>query len=221
MTFLNLARTNPFEYARNNGITLGCSPPTKYLQEFWINENLQRSSQFQASTLSFNNCTETSHDTCPLYCHQRCYYDDRITSFFPFPQELYNIQEVLTKGPRQPLKILNLLLQSPGHCSILLSNDLNMMGTSFQKNDKNIFVGDFILIDFFPENPFVVGCYNNNQFIVNTISKTNDIYVTINNETSFKMNKISRHFYGLNVTLEVNNYYFHDSHYNSSIVYVN
>lgn len=141
---INRFRQDPVSYLQINHFMSECSEliPVRPLM---FDDRLQKSSSFHSMTLSFNNCTEISHYTCPLYCDQfngNCGYDARI--FYFYRERYYNPQEILIKGPKKAIKFMKYFLLSEGHCDIMLNPYLNRVGCSFHDNDKNIFVCDFI-----------------------------------------------------------------------------
>ena len=142
---INDFRHDPGLYLKKNNLYSACSHvilptiPLKY------DKKLYNASSFHSLTLSFNNCTDISHETCPLYCNKfnnDCGYEPRI--FYFYRERYYNVQEILIKGPKNPYKFMKYFLSSNGHCDIMSDPYLNRIGCSFHHNDKNIFVCDFV-----------------------------------------------------------------------------
>ena len=145
---INKFRYSPIEYMDTYNVPVACtSPLDKSYKPLSISSDLESSSAFQASTMSLNECSEITHDTCDLYCDRfpSCSYLDRISSFLS-GENHDNITEILTKGPNNPYHVFHWFLASEGHCEHMISPDVNSMGANFTRIDKNIFVVDFAYI---------------------------------------------------------------------------
>jgi len=222
---LNMFRSDPLGYKNYFNVDVNCNRPLNAHYDLLYNSvYLDNSSLFQASTLSFDNCSTIDYSTCDLYCQKfndSCNYKDRINSFLP--KDSQNIFEVFSRGPKQMRSIFNLFLNSPHHCDILLNPDINSVGASFQSNDKNIFVGDFANIPVKHNNSLIVGYYNNlnniTSFYVNTLGSL-EVYVIINDHVSYRMNPyFNSYFFGLRLNYSLptgSSYYFTDLYFNST-----
>ena len=147
---LNQFRSSPRVYANQRGYQIACSDAVldTYPQ---LSESalLETASDFHASTLASTDCQDISHDTCEKYSYMfnnsRAYVD-RIGSFLR-TETFYNIEEILIKGTRNPLRAMSLFLASPGHCNRLVDKFINSMGASFVHDAKSIIVVDFAYVD--------------------------------------------------------------------------
>lgn len=138
---LNKCRQNPTVFIEKKGYVLSCNYDGAPLEPFKLIPQLTSLSSFQASTLASNECVEISHDTCSKYCSvfSSCSFYDRVT-YFMGNVSYSNPQEVLVKGPKNPLKIVELFLSHEGHCKHILSKDLNAIGATHVKKDKSVSV---------------------------------------------------------------------------------
>lgn len=86
-----------------------------------VDSLLEEAAKFQAT----HQCSPMSHLTCPEFCQQfrSCQFTDRVKYFTHGSSQ--NEYEILVQGPKRPFQPT---LNSPGHCSILLRNDINAMG---------------------------------------------------------------------------------------------
>jgi uncharacterized protein YkwD len=99
------------------------------LNDLVVEPALERAAKWQAE----HQCESVSHKTCPEWCHLfggKCDHITRIKSF-TFPNETWNENELLVKGPKRPFKHL---IHSRGHCEHLLSNTVNSMGGAIVGN---------------------------------------------------------------------------------------
>lgn len=228
ITLVNMFRTDPIGYKTKFNVIVDCQNSLyvsyKILME---SEELNNASYFQANTLSYNNCTIISHNTCSLYCNQfqnSCDYYSRIQSFCP--SYATEFAEILTKGPKNIQKIFNLFLDSQGHCDHILLPNIDSIGCSFQRNDKNIFVSEFANLQrTYNENSFISGYHifidGLFKFYVHVL-EDKDIFININNKDIYKMNKyFNNYFYEIileNLNEPIISYYFTDLN-NNSITY--
>lgn len=86
-----------------------------------VNSLLEDSARFQAT----HPCSPMSHQTCRGSCRQfgSCQFLDRVKYFTNGTSQ--NEYEILVQGPKRPFQPA---LNSPGHCAILLRDDINSMG---------------------------------------------------------------------------------------------
>ena len=86
-----------------------------------VSSLLEDSARFQA----MHQCNPMSHQTCHGLCQQfgSCQFLDRVKYFTHGSSQ--NEYEILVQGPKRPFQPA---LNSPGHCAILLRDDINAMG---------------------------------------------------------------------------------------------
>lgn len=212
---INMYRNNPLAYKNYFHFTDSCddSQPCNIL---FKDHHLEKSSLFQASTLSYNNCTEISHKTCPLYLNQfnnNESFDYRIKSFFNETKEI-NIQgEILLKGSSNITRIFEYFLSSMKHCNMIRNPLSNIIGFNIQHHDKYIFVADFAYYNnYFPRKDiFVSACQRNNDnvthiFLMNTKSPLN-VMISINNESFIMSPLFNKKYYIFKTLLNFKQYY--------------
>lgn len=143
-------RENPVTYAQNNNWQLSCSVKSDTLCPLRVVTALEVSSLFQASNIGTDECPEVRHATCPTYCHlfeNSCGPTERILWFMnEYTDEGYsvrNVSEILIEGPKHVHKIMEIFVESEGHCNHMLDPNINVMGAAFKHNNANIFVADF------------------------------------------------------------------------------
>lgn len=121
---INLFRANTSAFASSCGRHyVGVLPPLD------INASLEEAAHWQAT----HQCGTPSHKTCDEWCFMfdgDCRHAARM-KFFIFPLSSENENELLVYGPKHPFKHL---LNSTGHCEMLLRNDINSMGGSIVGN---------------------------------------------------------------------------------------
>lgn len=140
---VNMVRSDPDLYREQYGVEIRCSDPVGPLPPLYQHDCLRRGSEFQSWSLSFANCTEITHNTCPLYCHRfggHCGYINRFDHFCP--EHNVVIAEILIRGPRQAPRMFREFLRSPVHCDHLMDARIDTIGCSFQRHDRNIFTCD-------------------------------------------------------------------------------
>jgi hypothetical protein len=137
--YVNEFRRNPSQFLQKYNLDTTCFP---IHHTFLIyNEDLKNASQFQAQTLSLQEC-EISHDTCNAFCHEfgnDCSFSNRMSYFTTLP----NPSEILIQGPKKPLSFIKQFLLSQPHCEIIADPNNKYIGCSFQHINRNIFVCDF------------------------------------------------------------------------------
>lgn len=114
---INDFRSNPEKYNPS------CGYGNLRLPSYQVNKKLEEAAEWQARNL----CGPVSHTTCPEHCHlfnNSCRHIERIKSFI-LPNQSWNEHELIVQGPRHPFPHL---VQSQGHCQLLLANNLNSIG---------------------------------------------------------------------------------------------
>lgn len=149
---LNEFRADPSGYATRRGITVSCRDRSPHPALEIVTE-LETAAYFQASTLASKECTLISHATCDQYCHLfgSCSYLDRVRSFVGPDREYTDVGEVLVKGVKNPLRIVEFLLGSQGHCDHINNANRNSMGAALLHVDKTVFVLVLVEMQDLPE----------------------------------------------------------------------
>jgi hypothetical protein len=159
---MGLFRRDPVKYAQENHWRLSCdvkSPSPLFPMK--VMTALEVSSRFQASNVGTVECPTVSHATCPEYCHlfnNSCGASERILWFMnEYMDEGYvvrNTSEILVQGPKRVRKIMELFVESEGHCNHMLDPNINIMGATFKHNNVNIFVANFAYCSKYPVRQF-------------------------------------------------------------------
>lgn len=140
---INAFRANPVAYIKSRNYQCKCTQPLhESYRQLNVSVELEKSSYFQAYTISSNECP-ISHETCFPYCGQfgGCSHINRMQSFLG-GRQAHDLSEILIRGSSKVPKIMGLFLNSEGHCNHLLNCHLNAMGASFSHRDKNVVVVD-------------------------------------------------------------------------------
>jgi hypothetical protein len=188
---INMYRNYPKEYKQYFNITNANCNDLVPVDALYKNDELTLSSLFQANTLSFNNCTTISHDTCSLYLarfHNDPRYSTRISSFLGNDSQISIAGEVLAKGLFNIRRIMFEFIRSEPHCYMIRCPYANIIGSSLVKNEKKIFIADFGRDNDRLHNAsfFYTACERFNQsseiFVVDS-SSPNELQVIANNRS--------------------------------------
>lgn len=223
---INMFRSNPLRFVKTFNLSASCNIQIdQHLLMLYNDRDLDQAALFQAKTLSFNNCSQINHLTCNLYCKNfgSCDPFVRINSFLSKNHD--NICEILIKGAQNAMSIFIDFLSSQEHCEIMMNKYVSSIGVSFQKHDKNMFVGVFANIYDIKKTDFINTFYNdaNNQtyFFVNSVNSTNVNLII--NQMSYNMTSFFNKFFfhvRLDKTFPKNtSYYFTDVNNNNSTIY--
>lgn len=171
---VNMVRSDPDLYKRQYGVEILCSTEPVAVPLLHRHDCLRQGSEFQSWSLSFANCTDITHSTCPLYCDRfggKCGYQHRFDYFCPDHNNVFD--EILIKGVRRAPRMIREFLRSPIHCDHLMNARIDTIGCSFQRHDRNIFTCDLAQLRPDTQNEYFVTSYID----VDYNEQTSTIYV--------------------------------------------
>ena len=219
---VNMFRNYPLEYKKYfNIIRTNCNDEQK-IDVVYKSNSLMESSSFQSRTLSFNNCSVISHNTCPLYVakfHNDPSYSARILSFFNDRDDIDIMGEVLVGGLSNMTKIIKAILNSKPHCEIVRSPYANIIGSSVEKNDKKIFVADIAYDNDFEKNIvyFYTACQRredgSTEIFAMDLRSPPCLFITVNNATLLMSPIMGKKYFYLKTDLHLDRYKIHDCEY--------
>jgi hypothetical protein len=145
---INIFRNDSFQYIRDHPeIKVACQNQNS-LNNLTVNKQLEEASNFQATTLSTNECSQINHLTCPKYCFMfgSCSHVDRVKYYLDQNVKLKvkDIEEILIGYVNNFTIIMKAFLSSSMHCNHILNPTYQFIGGSCQNLDKKVCVIDFM-----------------------------------------------------------------------------